>query len=104
LVLLEAMAQGVPVVSIAEMGTRDVLREGSGVWITEEKVEHFSARVITMLGDEAARIQLGIAARDYAHGWSAVKLAQRMTAFYETVMTQQKTAQPPLNEQLAARV
>ena len=50
LVLLEAMAQGVPVVSIAEMGTRDVLREGAGVWIAREELEDFSGKVIRMLG------------------------------------------------------
>ena len=51
LVLLEAMAQGVPVVSIAEMGTRDVLREGAGVWIANEELEDFSGKIIRMLRD-----------------------------------------------------
>lgn len=32
---------GVPVVSIAEMGTRDVLRKGCGVWLAEEEPEDF---------------------------------------------------------------
>jgi glycosyltransferase involved in cell wall biosynthesis len=99
LVLLEAMAQGVPVVSIAEMGTRDVLREGCGVWIAEEKVEDFSAKVIAMLDDEPARIQLGEAGHDYAQGWSAEKLAQRMLTFYESVIAHQKIEQPALHEQ-----
>jgi glycosyltransferase involved in cell wall biosynthesis len=99
LVLLEAMAQGVPVVSIAEMGTRDVLREGCGVWIAEEKVEDFSAKVIAMLGDDQARIQLGAAGSDYAQGWSAWKLAQRMLTFYESVIAHQKIEQPALHEQ-----
>ncbi len=86
LVLLEAMAQGVPVVSIAEMGTLDVLREGCGVWIAEEDQEDFSGKVIKMLRDDYARIQLGEAGRIYAHGWSAGKLAERMLAFYESVI------------------
>ena len=46
LVLLEAMAQSVPVVSIAEMGTLDVLREGCGVWIAEDELANFSGKVI----------------------------------------------------------
>ncbi|MDP4030123.1 MAG: glycosyltransferase [Gallionella sp.] len=86
LVLLEAMAQGVPVVSIAEMGTRDVLREGRGVWIAEEELEDFSGKVIRMLRDDYARIQLGEAGRIYAHEWSAEKLAERMLAFYNSVI------------------
>lgn len=86
LVLLEAMAQGVPVVSIAEMGTRDVLREGSGVWIAEENLEDFSGKVIKMLGNDDARRQLGDAGREYAHGWSADKLAERMLKFYQAAI------------------
>lgn len=38
LVLLEAMAQDFPVIST---GTRDVLQDGSGVWITKEEPEYF---------------------------------------------------------------
>jgi len=85
-VLLEAMAQGVPVVSTAEMGTKDVLREGAGVWIAEENIEDFSAKVIAMLRDDQARLQLGEAGRDYAYGWSASKQAERMLTFYQSVI------------------
>jgi len=88
LVLLEAMAQGVPVVSIAEMGTRDVLREGAGVWIAREELEDFSGKVISMLGDAEARARVGAAGREYAHGWSAAGQAQRMLDFYRTVIEQ----------------
>jgi 1,2-diacylglycerol 3-alpha-glucosyltransferase len=77
LVLLEAMAQGVPVVSTAEMGTRDVLREGAGVWIAEEELEDFSGKVIKMLGDATeSEHSLGEAGREYAHGWSARQTRQ----------------------------
>jgi glycosyltransferase involved in cell wall biosynthesis len=86
LVLLEAMAQGVPVVSTAEMGTRDVLREGAGVWIAEEELEDFSGKVIKMLVDHGARARLGETGREYAHGWSAGKQAERMLNFYQSVI------------------
>lgn len=88
LVLLEAMAQGVPVVSTAEMGTRDVLREGAGVWIAEEEQEDFSGKVIMMLGHAGVRASLGEAGREYAHGWSAGKQAERMLDFYQSVIGQ----------------
>lgn len=86
LVLLEAMAQGVPVVSTAEMGTRDVLREGAGVWIAKEELEDFSGKVIMMLGDADVRTRLGEAGREYAHGWSAGKQAERILDFYQSVI------------------
>jgi len=94
LVLLEAMAQGIPVVSTAEMGTRDVLREGAGVWIAQEEVEDFSGKVITMLGDAGVRARLGEAGREYAHGWSAGKQAERMVNFYQQVMVSANRDKP----------
>lgn len=86
LVLLEAMAQGTPVVSTAELGTLDVLREGLGVWIAREEPADFSDKVIRMLNDVEAREKLGNAGRDYAHGWSARRQAERMLAFYHTII------------------
>ena len=90
LVLLEAMAQGIPLVSTAEMGTRDVLREEQGVWISQEKVDEFSGKVIKMLHDAEARIRLAAAGRQYAQSWSSARLAERMLAFYQTVQQQNK--------------
>ncbi len=86
LVLLEAMAQGTPVVSTAELGTRDVLREGEGVWIAKDDLTDFSARVVMMIKDEDARRALGVAGREYAHGWSASRQAERMVTFYQRIL------------------
>lgn len=86
LVLLEAMAQGVPVVSTAELGTRDVLQEGRGVWIAQEDLTDFSGKVVKMWRDAPARKALGDAGRDYAHEWSAARQALRMLSFYNTVL------------------
>lgn len=87
LVLLEAMAQGVPVVSTAELGTRDVLTQGMGVWIAKEELADFSEKVVKMLGNADVRKELGKAGRDYAHDWSASKQAKRMLDFYQVVLT-----------------
>jgi glycosyltransferase involved in cell wall biosynthesis len=86
LVLLEAMAQGLPVVSTAELGTRDVLREGQGVWIAQEELTHFSGKVVRMLGDAQARQDLGRLGCEYAQGWSASNQAQQMLHFYQEVL------------------
>jgi glycosyltransferase involved in cell wall biosynthesis len=86
LVLLEAMAQAVPVVSTAEMGTRDVLRDGLGVWVAQEHLDDFSNKIIKMLGDEEVRKTLGEAGRDYAHSWSASRQAERVLTFYHSLL------------------
>lgn len=86
LVLLEAMAQGLPVVSTAELGTRDVLQDGLGVWIAKEDPEEFSGKVVSMLKDPGARAALSTSGREYAHGWSARNQAEKMLAFYKSVL------------------
>ncbi|MCX7248469.1 MAG: glycosyltransferase [Burkholderiales bacterium] len=85
LVLLEAMAQGVPLVSTAELGTRDVLQDGAGVWIAQEELSDFSNNVVKMLANPKLRTELGAIGCNYAKEWSAVKQAQKMLLFYRTV-------------------
>jgi glycosyltransferase involved in cell wall biosynthesis len=87
LVLLEAMAQGTPVVSTAELGTLDVLKNGAGVWIAKEELADFSGKIIRMLTDGEARNSLGNMGREYAREWSASRQAERMTEFYSTVIS-----------------
>ena len=98
LVLLEAMAQGIPVVSIAEMGTREVLREGLGVRIAQENVNDFTSKVVGLLADEDARHRLGEAGRRYAQQWSAGSKAEHMLRFYESIRVIHATRQRPLEQ------
>ena len=55
LVLLEAMALGLPVVSTAVMGTRDILEAGRGALVPREDETEFAARVADLLRDPALR-------------------------------------------------
>ena len=83
LVLLEAMAQGVPVVSTAVMGTRDVLREGRGALIAPENDADFASRVVELLENRAQREALGRAGLEYAREWATGPITERMVSFYE---------------------
>ncbi len=86
LVLLEAMALGVPVVSTAKMGTCDILRTGHGALVVEEEVAAFAAEVERLLDDEALQRRLGHEGRRYATSWSAAAMAMRLEDVYmETV-------------------
>jgi len=86
LVLLEAMAQAVPVVALAEMGTRDVLRHGLGALVAPHQVEDFSASVSSLLRQPEAAMQFGLRGRAYAGEWSAGVLAEQMLDFYHRTM------------------
>lgn len=89
LVLLEAMAQGVPVVAIAEMGTKSILVEGKGALIAPQDEKGFAERVLGLLANPEHGRALGEKAHGYALHWSASYMAERMMKFYRQVIASQ---------------
>ncbi|HYG13271.1 MAG TPA: glycosyltransferase [Methylophilaceae bacterium] len=94
LVLLEAMAQAVPVVAIAELGTRSILIEGEGASIAPCDEHIFADKTYELLDDADLRQRLGIAGRRYVSThWTAKVQAERMLDFYRQVLAVGETAQ-----------
>jgi len=85
LVLLESLALGTPVVATAEMGTREVLRDGKGCLIAEDDEQDFASKTIRLLTDAVLRAALTARARPYAERWSAQAMAERMLGLYARV-------------------
>lgn len=86
LVLLEAMAQGTPVVSVSELGTRDVLHEGQGAMVAPDQPGEFAVRVAKLLRDSGMRAWLAAAARHHARNWSSRRFAERKVEFYRSTI------------------
>jgi len=83
LVLLEAMALGLPVVSTAVMGTRYVLDGAPGAIVVNEDAAQFSAAVEMVLKNRAMRTSLGAQAAEHARRrWSSSEMARRMLELY----------------------
>lgn len=95
LVLLEAMAQAVPLVATAELGARSVLHEGEGVHIALEDEMDFSSKVLALLDDDGVRQALAERGRQYAEQWSAREMAQRLVLFYQSVIDRGCTISQP---------
>jgi len=85
LVLLEAMAQGVPVVAIPRMGTIDILGPGLGCRQAPNDRKGFAQVVRDLLADRAACRALGEEARQYAQTWASITMAQRLSALYASL-------------------
>lgn len=85
LVLLEAMALGVPVVGLAEMGTKDVLQEGQGCRIAPDDVAGFARALTPLLTDRAAAQALGAAGKAYAATWSEARMGDAVLALYQSL-------------------
>ena len=89
LVLLEAMAQGTPVVALAELGTKSILIEGEGVLIAKDDIHDFADKVSILLSDPLKRESVGERGSQYAkEKWGAQVLAKKVAKFYKTIITQ----------------
>jgi glycosyltransferase involved in cell wall biosynthesis len=91
LVLLEAMAQGVPVVSTAELGTRSIL-PGSGALIVPEERDAFAAAVVRVLGDARLRAEMARRGRAHAQAWSSAAMARRLADIYDALLAGPRAA------------
>ena len=100
LVLLEAMALGVPVVGLAIMGTAEVLQHGQGAHIAQDDVHQFARTVSALLNDDVARAALSYAAQHYVREWTAPEMTRRLARFYEDVICEYS----PVSDRLPANV
>ena len=92
LVLLEAMASGLPVVSTASMGSRDVLIDGEGCLVSPPEPKKFAERVILLHRDHVGRAELARRASAYARRWTGEAKASDMLAFYEQTLQRTESA------------
>lgn len=96
LVLIEAMALGVPIVSTAELGTVSVLANARGAVIAPPDVPTFARRVAELLRSRALRAQLSIRAREDARAWSASEKVAEVLRLYEALRREWPDANAPL--------
>ncbi|NMG17270.1 glycosyltransferase [Aromatoleum bremense] len=86
LVLLEAMAAGLPVLALACMGTRSILAPERGACIAPDVVAGFAQQLCRLLIDEVQRARLASEARVYAREWSDQTMASRLALLYRRLI------------------
>ncbi|MGA2023494.1 MAG: glycosyltransferase [Steroidobacteraceae bacterium] len=82
LVLLEALAQGRPVVSTAVLGTTSILQPGCGARVAPEKADAFALTVADILDDPQRASRLSAQALEYAQGWASALMSWRLAKLY----------------------
>ncbi len=99
LVLLEAMAAGLPVLGLAAMGTRDILSPERGCRAGPDDPEDFGRAMADLLGQPERLRSLAREAADYAMEWTDQAMASRLHAFYARICQQARpgrsSRQPP---------
>lgn len=86
LVISEAMASGVPVVAVGEMGVKDVMASGKGGIMTRLDEEEYGEAVYRLLTDEKLYAQTKSETIPEAEMWSSTAMAKKMIAAYEKIL------------------
>jgi 1,2-diacylglycerol 3-alpha-glucosyltransferase len=86
LVLLEALAQGRPVVSTAHLGTTSILQAGCGARVAPERPEAFAKAIADVLEDPERAARLSEQAHSYAQTWASSRMAARLASLYQDLI------------------
>ena len=86
LVLLEAMAAGLPVYALAYMGTRSIVEPGRGAVAAPDDPAEFGKGLAELIGDHPRLATLAAAGRDFAQEWSAPERARQLAALYRSLV------------------
>ena len=85
LVLLEAMASGLPVVALSAMGTTDIVEPRMGAVVARDDVGDFAEQLSALLADDPRRLGMRHVAQMFAQRWSGAAMANSMNAVYRRV-------------------
>ena len=85
LVLVEAMAAGIPVVAVDSPGVRDVV-DGKNGFMVQNSIREFSEKVIKVLDDKKLRENMSENAIKTAGDYSISKMSKRMLQVYKSVL------------------
>lgn len=86
LVLLEAMAAGLPAIALSEMGTTDILGTGQGCLTPPAEASAFAEAILRFFSDEPLRTRLRKEALSVARDWSDEAWAVRLANLYQALV------------------
>lgn len=85
LVLLEAMAAGLPVLAFAALGTREIVEPRRGALPAPQEAPAFGAAMAELIEDPQRRKAMSLSARAFAGEWTTQACARRLAAVYHKV-------------------
>ena len=86
LVLLEAMAAGIPVYAIAAMGTCDIVGPQQGAIAAAGEKTEFADGLARLLENRQKLAEMSLQARQFAASWSAPSRAVELAALYKSLI------------------
>jgi glycosyltransferase involved in cell wall biosynthesis len=87
LVLLEAMAAGLPVVSLDGKGNRELVKDNwNGFFIEEQKVELFAEKIISLMSSEKNYMQMSTNAMEFSRGFDIKEYTNNLLSTYTSAI------------------
>ena len=86
LVLLEALAIGLPVLAIAALGAAEIVLPRRGSVAAADTPEEFAEQLVTLLGRPAKLAAMAAAAVAFAREWDAATQAARLAVLYRELV------------------
>jgi glycosyltransferase involved in cell wall biosynthesis len=101
LVLLEAMAIGLPVLAIPALGAAEIIAPQRGAVAAAPTPEAFANQLLELLGQPATLAAMADAGIAFAREWDAVTQGARLAALYRELVHAPFVASPALPLQVA---
>ena len=92
LVLLEAMAAGLPVLAFAALGTREIVEPRRGALPAPQEASAFGTSMAELINAPQRRAAMAQEAQEFAREWTTEACATRMTEVYRAVRDQHRRA------------
>ncbi|MDA8258229.1 MAG: glycosyltransferase [Betaproteobacteria bacterium] len=86
LVLLEAMAIGLPVLAIPALGAAEIIQPARGAIPAAETPEEFAEQLVALLNRPGKLLAMADAAIDFAREWDAATQGARLAALYRELL------------------
>lgn len=87
LVLVEAMAAGLPVIALDGKGNRDLHKDDvTGFLIEHESVEEFAEKILLLVKDKAYYEKISASARAFAKGFDIVAYTAKLLSVYKSMV------------------
>jgi 1,2-diacylglycerol 3-alpha-glucosyltransferase len=95
LVVVEAMAAGLPVVAVGQGGVAEVVRNGETGLLVEAEAGRLGAAIRRLLDDAVLRRRCAAAAREAARAYAIDEIVHRLVSLYRHVSTDAPTIAAP---------
>lgn len=87
MVLLEAMAAGLPVVAVRSTGTDDVIKQGNTGFKTLERIDEWNRALLELICDDGKRHEFSLNAEQFAAGYDTEAFATHIDGFYSELLS-----------------